>query len=84
VVSRLTLIAGLIISAALTALIVAGTVRFVVQTLQEPSLPWGYKAAAVIFVPLFVLILLVSVPVAWLMHVLNWLSRRGRRSASQR
>ena len=84
-VSRLTMIVGLVVSAALTGLIVAGTVRFVVHTVHAPALPWLAKAAAVAVVPLFVLILLVSVPVAWLMHVLTWLSRRRRKdSQSQR
>jgi heme/copper-type cytochrome/quinol oxidase subunit 2 len=76
--SRLTLVFGLIVSAALTALVVLGTVRFVVHTVHEPALPWALKAVAVVFVPFFVLILLVSVPVAWLMHILAWLSRRRR------
>jgi hypothetical protein len=80
--SRLTLVFGLIVSAALTALVVLGTVRFVVHTVHQPALPWALKAVAVVFVPFFVLILLVSVPVAWLMHVLAWLSRR-RRMAQQ-
>jgi hypothetical protein len=79
-VSRLTLVFGLIVSAALTALVVLGTVRFVVHTIHQPALPLPLKAVAVVFVPFFVLILLVSVPVAWLMHVLAWLNRRRRRA----
>jgi hypothetical protein len=77
-VPRLTMIIGLIVSAALCTLIVVGTVRFIVHTVHEPALGWGLKVAAVIFVPIFVLILLVSVPAAWLMFVLNWVTRRHR------
>lgn len=82
--SRLALVFGMILSAALTALVVLGTARFVLRTLHEPALPWALKAVAVVFVPFFVLILLVSVPVAWLMHVLAWLSRRRRMAQSKR
>jgi hypothetical protein len=85
VVWRLAVVAGLMVSAAWTFLVVVGTAWFVTRTLHDPALAWGFKAVIVVFVPLFVVILLGSVPVAWLMLVLGWfVSRRKAGSQTKR
>jgi hypothetical protein len=78
VVSRLAVVAGLIVSTVWSILVIVGTARFVTRTVHDLELAWGFKAAVVVFVPLFVVILLGSVPVAWLMLILGWFARRRR------
>ncbi|MDH3456476.1 MAG: hypothetical protein OER90_06500 [Gemmatimonadota bacterium] len=75
---RLALMIGGAVSVTWGVLAVVVTVRFLLNTVTNSALPWPIKAFAVVVVPVVMLFLVVSVPVNWLMYVLDRLLNRHR------
>lgn len=82
-VSRMILGLGLIFSAAWAVIVAVGTLRIIVNTLQEPTLAAAYKIPLLIVLAVVVLFLVIPLPAQWLMYGLLRLDER-RRSASRR
>jgi hypothetical protein len=83
-VSRLTLVLGLIVSAAWAVVVTLVTVRFIVDTIREPALVWAYKVVLLPLLSVVVLFLVVFMPTQWLMYaLLRLLERKRKTSGSQ-
>ncbi len=80
-VSRLIVTLGLIVSAIWGVAIGVGTLRFIVNTLQEPALAPAYKIPLLIVLSLVVLVLVIPLPAQWLMYGLLRLDERRRRTS---
>ncbi len=80
-VSRIILGLGLIFSAAWAVIVAVGTLKVIVNTLQEPTLAPAYKIPLLIVLAVVVLFLVIPLPAQWLMYGLLRLDERRRRAA---
>lgn len=80
-VSRLTMILGLIVSAAWAVMVTLGTVRFIVATLQEPAQLSAFKVALLVVLAIVMLFLVIPLPASWMVYALLRLEERRRRAS---
>lgn len=74
--TRLTLVLGILVSAAWAVLAGAWTIRFIADTLRQPALAQGYKVALLVLLVVVVLLLVIPLPAQWLMYALLRLEER--------
>ena len=77
-VSRTTLLFGLTVSAAWAVMVAVVAVRFMVEGVRSPALPFVFKVVLSILVTLVVLFLVIPLPAQWMMYALLRLEERRR------
>jgi hypothetical protein len=73
---RLTLVLGILVSAAWAIFAGVWTVRFIADTLRQPALASEYKVALLVLLAVVVLVLVIPLPAQWLMYALLRLEER--------
>ncbi len=83
-VSRVTLVLGLIVSAAWAIVVALVTLGFILETIREPELASAQKVVLLSLLAIVVLFLVVFMPTQWLMYVLLRLEERKRRASESK
>jgi hypothetical protein len=83
-VSRLTMVFGLLVSAAWAVLVAVVALRVMVEAFRWPALPTAFKAALSVLLALVAIFLVIPLPAQWMLYALIRLDERRRRASGSR